>query len=54
MECGKDVKLLNLKSRMKTPKDLREVLRTSRAKPSPFEVIRVTQSLILNWKDLLD
>lgn len=54
MECDKDVGLLNLKSPMETPKDFREVIKTSRAKPSPFKVIKVTQSLILNWKVLLD
>lgn len=54
MEGDKGMSLVNAKAYTETPKDWRDVLRTSRIKPTPFTVINcATDVNFQTWTDFL-
>ncbi|KAL1488806.1 hypothetical protein ABEB36_014602 [Hypothenemus hampei] len=53
LECDKNLGLVNLNTHMEIPKDWFELLRRSRVRPSPFEVVEVEQEIIKTWDTFL-
>lgn len=52
MECDKDMSLVNSKSYTETPDDWRDVLRSSRIKPTPFKVVNcATEINFQTWTE---
>ncbi|CAH1109325.1 unnamed protein product [Psylliodes chrysocephalus] len=49
LECGKNMGLVNLKTRMKVPNDWYELLRNFRKNPNPFIAIEMKQSIVRDW-----
>lgn len=48
-ECDKNTGLIKHKSEAELPEDWAEIIRNSRYKPSPFEVMVIEQPLIRDW-----
>jgi hypothetical protein len=54
LECDRNMSLVNCNSYTETPDDWRQVLLTSRTKPSPFTVVDCEKDIIFqNWTDYL-
>ncbi|KAL1513563.1 hypothetical protein ABEB36_002960 [Hypothenemus hampei] len=54
LECDRNMNLVNCNTYTETPNDWREVLRSSRQKPSPFEIIDCEKEVIFqNWTEYL-
>jgi len=49
LECDKNMGLVQLKSKMELPSDWIDVLQSARTRPSPFDVISVTQNIVKQW-----
>lgn len=49
MECDKDFRLINQKTRIDLPEEWAEVFKSARAKPTPFDVVEVTQDMFKSW-----
>lgn len=50
MECDKNMGLVDLKTKMEISNDWFELLRISRIRASPFEVIEVDQGVVKKWE----
>ena len=46
--------LWDLKTPMETPADFKEIIKSSRRKPSPFVVVSPNKQMVLDWKTMLD
>lgn len=53
LECDKNMGLVNLKTRMEHPDEWIDVLKSSRSRPAPFEVINVSQNIVKEWDSFL-
>lgn len=53
MECDKDFGHVNQKARVELPNEWAEVFESSRVKPTPFDVVRVTQDFFKQWTEYL-
>lgn len=51
MECDKDFGLINQKARIDIPEEWIEVFKSARAKPTPFDIVPVTQEMFKSWTE---
>lgn len=54
MECDKNMGLVDLKTHMEVPNDWFELLKMSRIRPSPFQVVEVEQDIVKKWDVFLN
>jgi hypothetical protein len=54
MECDRDMGLVNQKSEVEVPSEWAEVLRHSRAKPTPFNVVEIELEQFRDWAEFLE